>query len=119
MSDSERPSLNWVGQTVHVVIDRPIGTRHPEHGFIYEVNYGHLPGVLAPDGEELDAYVLGVDQPLDECRARVVAVVHRRDDVEDKLVVTLSGTWDAHAIGNAIDFQEQYFDGEIVMESHA
>lgn len=119
VSDSERPPLHWLGQKVRVVIERPIGSHHPEHGFIYEVNYGYLPGVPAPDGEELDAYVLGVEVPIEECRGRVVAIVHRRDDVEDKLVVSLGGTWDSHSIARAIDFQERYSDAEVVMKTHA
>lgn len=105
----------WLGRRVHVVIDRPLDSAHPQYGFRYEVNYGYLPGLIAPDGEELDAYVLGAEHPLAECEGVVVAVVKRRDDVEDKLVVSIGGSWTAEAITDAIAFQEAAFDSEVVL----
>lgn len=101
---------HWLGQRVHVVMDRPLGTKHPEWGYTYELNYGYIPGTLAPDGEPLDAYVLGADEPLDECEAEVIAIIRRRDDVEDKLVVATSGAWSPESIIAATHFQEQFFD---------
>ena len=72
---------------VTVVVDRPLGSRHPEYPeLIYPVNYGFIPGFMAPDGEEQDAYILGVDEPLETFTGRLVAVIHRLDDVEDKWV---------------------------------
>ena len=53
-------STRFIGHTVTVTVDRPIGSRHPDHGFINPVNYGYIRGVIAPDGEDLDAYILGV-----------------------------------------------------------
>ena len=47
---------NYLGQTVSVVMDRPLGSKHPKHGFIYPVNYGYIPNTISGDGEELDAY---------------------------------------------------------------
>ena len=70
---------DFLRQTVTVEIDRPLGSRHPEWGFIYPVNYGYLAGVPAPDGEELDAYVLGVFEPLARYEGRCIAVIHRLD----------------------------------------
>ena len=107
---------HWAGRNVDVVIDRPIGSAHPEHPeLIYEVNYGFIPGTLAPDGEPIDVYVLGADGPLDRCTARVIAVVRRRDDIEDKIVVAISGEWDEAAITGATAFQERWFDSWIEM----
>lgn len=105
----------WIGRTVAVVIDRPLGSLHPNHGFRYEVNYGYIPGVLAPDGEELDAYVLGPDEALETCEGTVIAVVRRHDDIEDKLVVGLAGPLPAEAIAAAIVFQEQFFHSEVLV----
>jgi inorganic pyrophosphatase len=105
----------YLGQQVTVHIDRPMGSSHPEHGFRYSVNYGYLPGVFAPDGEELDAYVLGVDVPLDAFTGRCIAVIHRLDDEDDKLVVVLEGVaLSDKEIRAQTRFQEQYFQSVIV-----
>lgn len=101
----------WIGRTIEIVIDRPLGSAHPsDPDIIYEVNYGYIPGTMAPDGHPIDVYVLGADQPLEQCSARVIAVVRRRDDVEDKIVVAMAGEWNEASIAKATAFQEQYFD---------
>ena len=105
-----------IGKTVSGIIDRPIGSRHPNHPeIIYPVNYGYVPGFIAGDGEEQGAYVLGTDQPLRSFKGRVIAVYHRRNDVEDKWIVSLDGSdYSDEEILCAIRFQEQYFDGELI-----
>ena len=106
--------LSW--ETVDVTVDRPLGSVHPEHpGLVYPVNYGFVAGTVAGDGEPVDAYVLGVDTPVDRATGTVVAVVERADDVEDKLVVAApgSGVWTAEAIAEAVRFQEQWFDSHV------
>ena len=98
-----------LGTTVHVVVDRPIGYLHG--GIRYPVNYGYLPGVMAGDGEEQDAYILGVSEPLDTFDGRVVGAIRRKNDVEDKLIVAPEGTvFHQGQIAEAVHFQEQYFD---------
>ena len=106
-----------LGKTVTVTVDRPLGTYHPEHPDIfYTVNYGYLSGVLAPDGEEQDAYILGVDEPVCEFTGKVIAVIHRIDDVEDKLVVAPEGTtFSREEIGRQVAFQERFFRTEIIL----
>ena len=106
-----------LGQTVTVLIDRPMGTCHPKHKDIYyPVNYGYIPGVIAGDGEEQDAYVLGVSEPLQEFTGVVIAIIHRFDDVEDKWVVAPEGvTFTKEEILEQVKFQEQYFQSEIVL----
>ena len=106
----------WLGRRVRVVIDRPLGSVHPGGGFVYPVNYGYLPGFMAPDGEALDAYVLGPDGPVDEYEGSVIAVVLRADDLEDKLVVSADSGWRRAAIADALDFQEQCFDSQVVTQ---
>lgn len=81
----------FLGQTVTVKIGRQLGTTHPVHGFVYEVNYGYIPGTIFGDGEELDAYVLGVHKPLDTFEGVVIAIIHRINDDDDKLVVMEKG----------------------------
>ncbi len=106
-----------IGKTVTVTVDRPLGTCHPKHPDIfYSVNYGYIKGILAPDGEEQDAYILGVEIPVDTLTGNVIAIIHRRDDVEDKWVVVPEGLrLTKDEIENAVRFQEQYFDTEIQM----
>ena len=106
-----------IGQTVTVLIDRPMGTYHPKHKDIYySVNYGYISGIIAGDGEEQDAYVLGVNEPLQEFTGVVIAIIHRFDDVEDKWVVTPEGVkFTKEEIWEQVKFQEQFFKAEIWM----
>lgn len=100
-----------------VTVDRPLGSYHPKHkDMYYPVNYGYVEGVMAPDGEEQDAYILGVDEVVETFTGQIVAIVHRNDDVEEKWVVVPEGLiFTKEEIAKQIYFQEQYFDSEIVM----
>ena len=104
-----------IGDIVKVIIDRPLGTFHPKHKDIYySVNYGFIPGVIAPDGEEQDAYILGVNQPVKEFVGKVIAIIHRFDDVEEKWVVAPeNSSYTKDEIMKQVAFQEQYFRTEI------
>jgi len=51
---------HYLGKLISVHIDRPIGSIHPKRWYIYPVNYGYIPDTLNADGEEIDAYVLGI-----------------------------------------------------------
>lgn len=104
-----------LGKNVEVIMDRPLGSKHPKHGFEYEVNYGYIKGIIAPDGEELDAYYLGSNEPLENAEGVCVAIAHRKNNDDDKLIVLPPGiTMTNEEILSAIHFQEQYFDTEIV-----
>lgn len=106
---------HYLGKEVEVVVDRPLGSKHPKHGFEYEVNYGFIENIEAPDGEDLDAYYLGVDRPLERAKGVCIAIAHRRDDDDDKLIVVPPGIKMNDAqIMSAIHFQEQWFETEIV-----
>ena len=106
-----------IGRIVTVTIDRPLGSCHPKHPDIYySVNYGYIEGIIAPDGEEQDAYILGVDIPLQTFTGEVIAVIRRKDDVEDKWVVAPEGmTFSKEKIEELTRFQEQYFDSEVII----
>lgn len=105
----------FLSQEVEVIIDRPPGSKHPKHGFLYEANYGYVPGTKVPDGEELDAYFLGVSKPLRKAKGVCIAIVHRLDNDDDKLIVVPKGVSLTDAeISKAIHFQEQWFDYEIL-----
>lgn len=104
-------------KTVTVTIDRPLGTCHPRHPDIfYTVNYGYVEGIMAPDGDWQDAYVLGVDVPLVSFTGEVIAVIHRSNDVEEKWVVAPEGMdFSREQIEKATFFQERFFDSEVRM----
>ena len=106
-----------IGKIVTVTVDRPLGSVHPEHPDLrYPVNYGYIQGVPAPDGEDQDAYILGVPEPVGEFTGRVLAVIHRLDDIEDKWVVVPEGVhFTREEIQKRVRFQEQYFQTEIEM----
>lgn len=115
MSRSLALARPFLGRAVAVMMDRPLGSRHPQHGFVYGVNYGFVPGTLAPDGAPLDAYVLGVGVPLARFKGICIAVIHRFDNDDDKLVVAPPGVAlsDAEIIA-AVRFQEQFFSTCVV-----
>lgn len=100
---------DYIGKEVNVIMDRPMGSKHPKRGFIYPVNYGYIPDTLSPDGEELDAYVLGVHEPLEKFTGTVIAVIRRRNDDDDKLVVMEKGkNYNDDQIKVLTDFQENF-----------
>ena len=106
-----------IGETVTVIIDRPLGSFHPVHkNIFYSVNYGYIDGIIAPDGEEQDAYVLGVSEPVREFTGRIIAVIKRLNDVEEKWVVAPEDMrFTKSEILEKVEFQEKYFDIEILM----
>ncbi len=106
---------DFIGRRVRVDIDRPLGSRHPRLGFVYPVNYGYVPGVMAPDGEELDAYVLGVFEPLERFEGQCIAVVRRAEEEDDKLVVVEPGReYTDDQIRALTEFQERFFTTTIL-----
>lgn len=107
-----------IGTLVTVTVDRPLGSYHPKHrDMYYPINYGYIKGIIAPDGEEQDAYILGVEVPVQEFTGRVIAVIHRFDDVEEKWVVAPDGmTFTKEEIMEAVRFQERFFQSEVVTE---
>ncbi len=109
--------MSVIGNLVTVTVDRPLGSYHPEHKELYyPVNYGYIEGIMAPDGEEQDAYILGVDIPVQKFEGRVLAVVHRENDIEEKWVVVPDNvTLTKEEIEQTIDFQEKYFKSTIEM----
>ena len=104
-----------IGKEIDVIIDRPIGTTHPKYkDMIYLVNYGYIDGFYGGDNEYQDVYILGEDKPLNNYRGKVIAIVRRLNDNEDKLVVYSYGYLSSNEIEEAINFQEKYFKHEII-----
>lgn len=114
-SSSFKLTKSFLGKEVEVTIDRPMGSKHPKYNFIYEVNYGYIKDIIAPDGEELDAYYLGVNSPLEKAKGKVIAIIHRADNDDDKLVVVPEGiSLSDEEISKQVDFQEKWFKSSVV-----
>lgn len=106
---------DYLEKEVEIKIDRPLGTRHPKHGFIHMINYGFIPNTVSGDGEELDAYLLGEYEPVEESKGKVIAIIHRTNDDDDKLIVSKEGKdYSDDAIRALTEFQEKYFDSVII-----
>ena len=106
----------YIGKEINVIIDRPLGSSHPNYPeSIYMVNYGYVPNTLSGDGEELDCYILGEYKPLKEYKGECIAVIHRKEDDDDKLIVVPKGkSFTNKEIRVLTDFQERYFQSEII-----
>lgn len=106
---------SYLGKTVDIVIDRPKFSSHPKYpSLVYPVNYGYIPNVLGGDGEELDVYLLGVEEPVTQYRAEIIGIVHRENDNEDKLIAAPEKCeFSKEDIINSVHFQEKYFISEI------
>lgn len=103
---------SYLGKTVKIEIDRAIGYVHHkgEKTLVYPINYGYIPNVLGGDGEELDVFLLGVDEPVSTYEGRIIGIVYRADDVEDKLVMASDGVgYTADEIARVVYFQEKYY----------
>ena len=101
---------DFIGKMVVVKMDRQLGSSHPKWGFTYLTNYGFIPNTISGDSEELDAYVLGISVPLEEFEGRCIAVIHRLDDNDDKLIVVPDGeTYTDEQINLLVDYQEKFF----------
>lgn len=115
-SQSLQLASNLLGKVVTVKVDRPYQSKHPKWGFVYECNYGYIEGIIAPDGEELDAYILNVDQPVEEFTGFVAAIIHRDGDDDDKLIVIPENTAiNEEQIKKGTEFQEKFFKSTVIM----
>lgn len=105
----------YIGKTIDIKIDRELGSKHPRHGFIYPINYGYVECTISGDGEELDCYLLGVFEPVKEYTGKCIAIIHRTNDNDDKLIIVPENKeYSDDAINTLTEFQEQYFKHEII-----
>ena len=105
----QNENYEYIGKTVNTKIDRPFGSKHPKHGFIYPVNYGYIPNTISGDGEELDCYILGVFEPVEEFTGKCIGLIHRTNDNDDKLIIVPEGKdYTCEQIRALTEFQEQY-----------
>ena len=109
---------DFLGKKVKVIMDRPMGSKHPKWNFIYPINYGYVPNTISGDGEELDAYIVGIFEPVKEYEGKCIAAIHRLDD-DDKLVIAPEEKiYTKQQIEALVEFQERFFEHEIVDEIH-
>lgn len=105
----------FLNKEVEILVDRPMGSKHPDHGYIYPLNYGYVPNTLGADGEPIDAYVLGKNDPIDKFKGFCIAIIHRLDDDDDKLIIVEKGNqFSDDQIIAATAFQEQFFVSRIL-----
>lgn len=120
LTQQQRSALicSHMGKTVDIIVDRPIGHVHTTKGITlhYPINYGYIPGLMGGDGEEQDVYILGVTEPLERFRGRIIGAIRRADDNEDKLVAAPEGmTFTREEIARAVEFTERYFDSTVIV----
>lgn len=112
-------NIDFLDKTLEVTIDRPLGSKHPKHGFIYPVNYGYVPNTISGDGEELDCYILGIYEPIEAFKGKCIAIIHRLNDNDDKLIIVPENkSFSNNEIQVFTEFQEQYFQSEIIRSSN-
>ena len=106
---------DFLGKKVKVVMDRPMGSKYPKWNFIYPINYGYVPNTISGDGEELDAYIVGIFEPVEEYEGKCIAAIHRLDDDDDKLVIAPEEKiYTKQQIEALVEFQERFFEHEII-----
>lgn len=112
LSERHEQVESYLGKTVKIEIDRPIGYVHRkgEKTLVYPINYGYIPDVLGGDDEELDVFLVDVDEPVSTYEGRIIGIVYRADDVEDKLIMAPEGVnLTASQMARAVYFQEKYY----------
>ena len=114
-TNKKAKATDFIGKIVQVTIDRPLNSKHPKYDWKYELNYGFIPNTISDDGEELDAYVLGVNEPVETFTGKCVAVIHRTNDDDDKLIVIPDGViFTDEQIASETHFQEKFFKSKII-----
>ena len=106
---------DFIGKKVNITIDRPLGSKHPNWDFLYLTNYGYIPNTISGDGEELDAYILGIFEPLKSFEGTCIAILHRLNEDDDKLIIVPEGkNYTDEQIDCLTEFQEKYFEHTII-----
>lgn len=79
------------------------------------LNYWYAPDTISGDGEELDAYLIGEFEPVISSGGKVITIIHRTNDDDDKLIVSKNGNdYSDDAIRTLTEFQERCFDSIII-----
>lgn len=106
-----------IGKKVKVIVDRKMGDKHPKYEFIYPINYGYIENIISGDGEELDAYILGIFEPVNEFEGVCIAIIHRLEEDDDKLVIVPDNKrYNSDQIEALVEFQERFFKHKLITE---
>ena len=61
---------------------------------------------------------MGVNEAVEKFTGKIIAVIHRLDDAEEKWVVCPENiSFSKEEIMERVKFQEQYFQSEIIMQT--
>lgn len=106
----------YLGRKVQLEFDQPVGSSYKSHNIeSYPINYGYIPNTFAPDGDGLDAYLLCVYEPMKKAEGICIAIIHRKNDDDDKLVVVPEGIeLSDDEIMSEVSFQEKLYDSIVV-----
>ena len=106
---------DFLGKEVEIQIDRPLGSKHDKFNLIYPVNYGYVGNFKVSDGDDLDAYLLGIFEPVKKFKGKCIAIIHRTNDDDDKLVIVPEGKeYSGEQIKSLTEFQERWFKSIII-----
>lgn len=115
VDNMQKETIDFLNNMVEIKIDRKLGSKHPKYGYFYPLNYGYVPNTLGADGEELDAYLLGVFEPVEIFYGQVIAIIRRLNDNDDKLIVVPKGKeYTDEQITALTEFQERFFEIVII-----
>lgn len=115
LKQSKCGNEKYVGKMVNVKVDRPIGSKLSGYETVYSVNYGYIPNTISGDGEELDCYILGIHEGVEEFTGKCIAIIHRLKEDDDKLIVVEEGkNYSNEQIRALTEFIEKYFESEII-----
>ncbi|MCI8471423.1 MAG: NUDIX domain-containing protein [Clostridia bacterium] len=109
-------AIQYIGKEVEVKVERTIGSSHLEYPeTIYPINYGFVPKTMSGDGEELDCYILGEDKPVKQYRGKCIAVIHRLEEDDDKLIIAPNNkNFTNEEIKQLTYFQERHFKSIVI-----
>ncbi len=95
-----------------ITIDRPRGSRHPEHpSIIYPIDYGYVNGTVATDGHELDVFVGTASTGL---LGALATIDHRKGDTEIKLIYDCTPE-EVYLVNGFINFDRTLMEGVLVL----
>ena len=108
-------NIDFLDKTLEVKIDNPLGSKNPTYDFIYPVNYGYVQNIIDDDSKKIDCYILGVYKPLKEYKGKCIAIIHRLNENNDKLIITPENKYFSDIeIKVLTEFQERFFESEII-----
>lgn len=82
----------------------------------YHVDEGLIDNYFIQNGEKKQCYIIGLEEGSEKKCGRLIAYVHRKDDIEDRYVISTSKTpYSKEEIAALIAYKEQYFDSKIFM----